>query len=88
MPSKLFHVDFNPRCHTLPYTHVLCFSSIFIVLYFAVIHCEVYLKYLREGYKKEGNRLFSRVCCDRTMGNSFKLKEGVLGCISDKGVLQ
>ena len=27
------------------------------------------------GCKKEGNRLFSRVCCDRTKGNSFKLKE-------------
>ena len=26
--------------------------------------------------KKEGNRLFSRVCCDRTRENSFKLKEG------------
>jgi len=30
----------------------------------------------RGGYKKEGNTLFSRVCCDRTRGKVFKLKEG------------
>ena len=28
------------------------------------------------SHKKEGNRLFSRVCCGRTIGNGFKLKEG------------
>ena len=32
--------------------------------------------YLKRGYKKEGNRFFSRVCGDRTKGNAFKLKEG------------
>ena len=35
------------------------------------------LKYkcLNWGCKKEGDRLLRRVCCDRTKGNGFKLKE-------------
>ena len=33
-------------------------------------------EYLKRGYKKERDRLFSRVCADRTRGNSFKVKEG------------
>ncbi|KFQ71411.1 hypothetical protein N335_01502, partial [Phaethon lepturus] len=32
-------------------------------------------QYLKGAYKKDGDRLFSRVCCDRTRGNGFKLKE-------------
>jgi len=28
------------------------------------------------GYKKVGDKLFSRICCDRTKGNGSKLKEG------------
>lgn len=28
------------------------------------------------GHKKEGDGLFSRVCCNRMRGNDFKLKEG------------
>ncbi|GAB0190638.1 hypothetical protein GRJ2_001529100 [Grus japonensis] len=31
-------------------------------------------QYLKGAYKKDGDRLFSRACCDRT--TSFKLKEG------------
>jgi len=31
--------------------------------------------FLKGSCKKEGDRLFSRVCCDRTKGNDFKLKE-------------
>jgi len=37
-----------------------------------------YFQYLKGGCKKEGDRLFSEVCCDRTRGNGFKLKEGRL----------
>jgi len=33
------------------------------------------VKYLNGGYKKEGSRLYSRVCCNSTSGNGFKLKE-------------
>ncbi|KFP51820.1 hypothetical protein N323_04172, partial [Cathartes aura] len=32
-------------------------------------------QYLKGAYKKDGDRLFSRACCDRTRGNGFKLKE-------------
>ena len=32
--------------------------------------------FLKGAYKKDGDRLFSRACCDRTRGNGFKLKEG------------
>ncbi|KAK4823662.1 hypothetical protein QYF61_005014 [Mycteria americana] len=31
---------------------------------------------LSGAYKKDGDRLFSRACCDRTRHNGFKLKEG------------
>ena len=33
-------------------------------------------QYLKGSYRKEGNRLFSQVCGNRTRGNGFKLKEG------------
>jgi len=34
------------------------------------------LPVLEGDYKKAGDRLFSKACCDRTTGNGFKLKEG------------
>lgn len=37
---------------------------------------ETTFQHLNGGYEKEGDRVFSRVCCDRTTGNDFKLKEG------------
>jgi len=37
--------------------------------------------YPKEGCRKEGDRLLSRVCCDRTRGNHIKLKEGDLDWI-------
>jgi len=33
-------------------------------------------QYLKGCCTKEGDRLFGRVCCDKTRGNGFKLKEG------------
>ncbi|KFW67024.1 hypothetical protein AS28_01824, partial [Pygoscelis adeliae] len=33
-------------------------------------------QYLKGAYKKDGGRLFSRACGNRTRGNGFKLKEG------------
>ncbi|KFM09675.1 hypothetical protein AS27_09612, partial [Aptenodytes forsteri] len=33
-------------------------------------------QYLKGAYKKDGGRLFSRACCDRTRGNGCKLKGG------------
>ena len=33
-------------------------------------------QYLKGSYRKEGDRLFNRVCGDRTRENGFKLKEG------------
>ena len=33
-------------------------------------------QYLKESYRKEGNRLFSRVCGDKTGGKGFMLREG------------
>ena len=32
-------------------------------------------QYIKGRYRKQGDRLFSRVCCDRTRGSGFKLKE-------------
>ena len=32
--------------------------------------------YLKGGCKKEWDRFSSRICCDWTRGNDFKLKEG------------
>ncbi|KAK4807060.1 LOW QUALITY PROTEIN: hypothetical protein QYF61_018401 [Mycteria americana] len=33
-------------------------------------------QYLKGASKKDGERLFTRACCDRTRGNGFKMKEG------------
>jgi len=33
-------------------------------------------QYLNGAYKIDGHKLFSRACCGRTRGSSFKLKEG------------
>jgi len=33
-------------------------------------------QYLRGAYRKDGENIFSRACCNRTRSNSFKLREG------------
>ena len=38
----------------------------------------VTFQHIRGSYRKEGDRLFSSVCCDRKRGNGFKLKKGRL----------
>lgn len=35
----------------------------------------VAFQYLKGAYKKDGDNLFSKACCDRTRSNAFKLKE-------------
>ena len=34
-------------------------------------------QYLKGAYRKDGEGLFSRACCDRTRSNSFKVKKGI-----------
>jgi len=34
------------------------------------------VQYLKGAYKKDGDKRFSRACCNRTRGNGFKLEEG------------
>ena len=36
----------------------------------------VAFQYLLGGYKRKENRLFIRICCDRTRRSGFKLKKG------------
>jgi len=35
----------------------------------------VAFQYLNGPYKKDGDRLFSKACCDRTRHNGFKLQD-------------
>jgi len=35
----------------------------------------VAFQYLKRAYKKDGDKLFSRACCNRTRGDGFELKE-------------
>ena len=33
-------------------------------------------QYLQGAYRKDGDKLLSKACCDRTRGNGVKLREG------------
>ena len=33
-------------------------------------------QYQKGAYRKDGENVFSKVCCDRTRSNGFKLREG------------
>jgi len=39
-------------------------------------HLRAACQYLKGAYRKDGDKLFSRTCCHRARGNSFKLEEG------------
>ncbi|KAK4828158.1 hypothetical protein QYF61_024073 [Mycteria americana] len=39
-------------------------------------HLIAAFQYLKGAYRKDGDRLFSKACCDRTKSNGFKLREG------------
>jgi len=34
-------------------------------------------QYLKEAYRKEGENVFSKACCDRTRCNGFKLRDDI-----------
>jgi len=36
----------------------------------------VAFQYLKGAYRKNGEKIFSRVCCNRTRSDGFKLREG------------
>jgi len=36
----------------------------------------VVFQYLKGAYRKDGENIFSRACCNRTRSNGFKLREG------------
>jgi len=35
-------------------------------------------QYLKGAYRKDGENIFEKACCDRTKSNGFKLREGRL----------
>jgi len=38
-------------------------------------HLTAAFQYLKRAYRKDGENLFTKACCDRTRGNGLKLKE-------------
>jgi len=44
----------------------------------------VAFQYLKGAYKKDGDNLFSKACCDGTRSNGFNLREGIFRLIKRK----
>ena len=68
------------------------FLFLFLFFYFRSVELQTFsfsvwrgiFQYLKGGYKKQGDRLFSRMCCDRKRGNAFQLEEGRFGLDTGK----
>ena len=47
------------------------------LFHFLFLHLRVFWSaVIKRSYRKEGDRLFSRLCCDRTRGNGLELEGG------------
>lgn len=47
-------------------------------------HLRLAFHYLKGNYEKGGDRVFGKICCDRTRENDLKLKEGRLRSVIKK----
>ena len=81
--SLLLPILESPRQFSLS---LLCFSPIHLTILVSFL-CTSFnsslsfsswaaFQYLKGAYRKDGERLFTRVCSDRKRGNGCKLKEG------------
>jgi len=62
--------------HALPALHGTRLGTVLGRFILAPVLCSVLRSMLRGAWRKDGDKLLSRVCSDRTRGGGFKLKEG------------